>query len=354
MDESAKQLSRLIENFAAALAEYAVTRHAEIDPDLPERYGRGWRSSWVGDVKARLSYLAQAIAVRQPSLFLDNLRWTRTAFAAREVATEDLRNSLVALREVLEAELPESASRVALPYVVEALDHLEQASSRPPTHLDGSAPRAELLLRYLEAVLEGRREDAVRTVLEAAEKGASVRELYEQVLQPAQAEIGRMWHLGEISIADEHFATATAAMTMSRLRAHFPEPPPSNRRMIAAAVGGDLHEIGVRMVADFFEMEGWSVYCIGANVPVEDLVQTVRERRAHLLALSAGTSLHLRTVGEAIGAVRADPACDGVRILVGGAAFAAVPDAWKELGADGYAGSASQAVALAERLLSGR
>jgi len=344
MDENAKHLSRMIEGFSRALAEYTVTRHAEIDPDLSDRYGPGWRSHWVGDVQSRLSYLAQAVAVRKPELFVDAVLWSRTAFVAREVRPEDLETSLRALREVLGSELPKEAVGTALAYVDEALGGLGRAVEAPPTHLDPAAPHGELLLRYLEAILDGRRLDAVDSVLAAAASGVPVRTIYTDVLGPAQAEIGRMWHLGEIGIADEHYGTATTQMTMSRLRAHFPRVDRKNHRIVAVSVGGDLHEIGIRIVADFFEMAGWNAHYLGANVPTEEVIRTLQGRDVDLLAVSAGTSLHLRAMGELIDAVRSAPGCERVRILVGGAAFAAVPDAWRDLGADAYAASAAEAV----------
>ncbi|MDZ7776615.1 MAG: hypothetical protein U5L09_13885 [Bacteroidales bacterium] len=39
------------------------------------------------------------------------------------------------------------------------------------------------------------------------------------------------------------------------------------KSMVAATVGGELHEMGIRMVADFFEMEGWDTWYLGANAP---------------------------------------------------------------------------------------
>ncbi|HEY5309978.1 MAG TPA: cobalamin B12-binding domain-containing protein, partial [Casimicrobiaceae bacterium] len=52
-------------------------------------------------------------------------------------------------------------------------------------------------------------------------------------------------------------------------------------------VSGDLHELGARMVADFFEMEGWDSYYTGANTPTGGVVQAIVERRPDVLAISA-------------------------------------------------------------------
>ncbi|MHC4446253.1 MAG: cobalamin B12-binding domain-containing protein [Planctomycetota bacterium] len=120
--------------------------------------------------------------------------------------------------------------------------------------------------------------------------------------------------------------------------------------MIATAVSGDLHALGVRMVAEFFEMDGWDVMYLGANTPGPDIVRALSDHTADLLAVSATSFLNLRQVGELIDAVRSDPGLAGVRIIVGGAPFNLVPDLWDELGADASAASAPDAVETANRL----
>ena len=57
--------------------------------------------------------------------------------------------------------------------------------------------------------------------------------------------------------------------------------------MVAACAASELHEIGVRMAADFFEMEGWDTFYLGANTPAESVIRTLVERKADVLAVSA-------------------------------------------------------------------
>jgi methanogenic corrinoid protein MtbC1 len=208
-------------------------------------------------------------------------------------------------------------------------------------------------LEYLEAVLDGRREAAEKVILKAVDEGVAVGDVYEQVLQPAQIELGRMWHAGEITVADEHFASAITQAIMSTLRSRFPKRERKGKLVLAAAVGGELHEIGVRMVADFFEMDGWDVIYLGANTPSSDIVSVVGDRRANLLAISVSTLLHLHTAGKLIDQVRQDQKCAKTKVLVGGPPFKSVSDLWSELGADGCAASATEAVKLGNSLAIG-
>ena len=353
MNEIATQEGRIVESTAKAVANWSVARQAELDPGLEQRYGARWREEWVGHVASQMQFLAQAIAVRRPQLFADSVQWTRAAFNARGAHDSDLVNSLRCMCEVIKTELPQAAARTASEYAEKAIAQFEAArpSDTQPTAVEG--PQRRLTLQYLEAVLDGRREHAEKVIAEAVDAGLAVGDVYQYVLQPAQIELGRMWHAGEITVADEHFASAITQAIMSILRSRFPERERNGRLVVAAAVGGELHEIGVRMVADFFEMDGWDVIYLGANTPSVDIVSVAGERGADVLAVSVSTLLHLCTAGELIEQVRQDEKCAKTKVLVGGPPFESVTDLWSELGADGSAVSATDAVKLGNSLTIG-
>jgi methanogenic corrinoid protein MtbC1 len=355
MDQDARQHSVNLELVARPLAQWTVTRHAERDETLGERYGGGWREAWVGDVGMRLRYLTQSIAVRRPSLFSLAVAWTGDAFRARSIDRGDVQVSLECMREVMDSELPEPLRGVALAHADDALIDLARAGEASEQPLvTPSGPHQELSLRYLEAVLSGERRVAESIVLGAAEEGVTVPDLYAEVLQPALVSIGRLWHAGEISIADEHLATTTTDAIMSLLRISFPSPPKRGRSMVAAATAGELHVLGVRMVADFFEMDGWDATYLGANMPADGLVDLLGDRTAHVLAASVTSFLHVRALGDLVDAVRGAENLGDLVVLVGGTPCNAIPDLWEELGADGCAPSAAGAVALANQILDDR
>jgi methanogenic corrinoid protein MtbC1 len=350
MNETARQAGRIVESIATAVANWSVARHAELDPSLKKRYGATWREEWVGHVASQMRFLAQAIAVRRPKLFADSAQWTRAAFQARGVHDADLVASLRCMREVIKAELPEAVAGTTSEYIGEAIERVEAGPAGKSEPAIVTGPHRRTTLQYLEAVLGARREDAEKVILTAVDTGLAVGEVYEHVLQSAQIELGNMWHAGEITVAEEHSASAITQAIMSILRSRFPEREKNGKLVVAAAVGGELHEIGARMVADFFEMDGWDVIYLGANMPSTDIVSVTRDRRADLLAVSASTLLHVSAVAELIERVRRDEGCAKTRVLVGGLLFQSAPSLWSELGADGSAVSASEAVKLGNAL----
>jgi signal transduction histidine kinase/methanogenic corrinoid protein MtbC1 len=235
--------------------------------------------------------------------------------------------------------------------VDENADRLTESSSSVAPVISDEEPLGEMARRYMELLLAGDRHSASRMITEAVASGVGVRDIYLHVFQRTQHEIGRLWQMGRVSIAQEHFSTASTQMIMGQLYPYVFASERRGLRLVAASVGRELHELGIRMVSDFFEMEGWDTYYLGANMPASSIVAAVEERSPQLLALSATMSFHVDQAAQVIRAVRATDAGAGVKVLVGGHPFNHTPDLWQSVGADGHAMDASQAVLLAEQLV---
>lgn len=203
---------------------------------------------------------------------------------------------------------------------------------------------------YLNALRSGDRQTASLLVVDAVESGrVPLRDVYMDVFRASQQEVGRLWSTGEMSVAEEHFCTAATQLIMSQLYPHVFSARRRGRTLVATSVAGEMHELPIRMVADFFEMDGWDTYYLGANTPAEDVVQAVIDRKAHVLAISATMAHNVDPVRIMIDTVRAAHAQrPSPKIMVGGWPFSQDPELWRSVGADGCAESANQAVKLAE------
>ena len=114
-------------------------------------------------------------------------------------------------------------------------------------------------------------------------------------------------------------------------------------------MGNELHEIGMRMVADFFELDGWDTYYLGANTAPENILEALALNNADVLAVSVTMVAHLSLLENVIKAVRA--VNSAVKILTGGYPFNIDPNLWRKIGADGFARDAESAISVANRLL---
>jgi len=207
---------------------------------------------------------------------------------------------------------------------------------------------AAVLSEYLDGLASGNARRAMAAVETARRDGLDLRTLYLHVLQPALHEVGRRWETGAMSVAEEHLATAVTQTVMSRLAGElFLQAPTGGPTLVAGCVDDERHDVGLRMLCDLLELEGWSTVYLGPTVPTRDLVRMVAARRPDALALSVSLAPHLLAVRDAIAQVRGLEPPRPV-VMVGGRALASAPDLAARLGADLTASDAGEAVALLE------
>jgi len=345
-----QQVSDALHHQRAELAARLVEREFTQHPELGQRYGPLGREKSLQDAHYHLSFLAQALALDSQGLFTDYVAWAKVMLAQRRVLATDLAFHLGCLAEVLEENLPAESGPLAAGFVRAAVDAMPAMPENLPTFLHEGEPLSPLAHQYFEALHRGDRRLASRLVLDAVAGGTPVRDIYLHVFEPAQHEIGRLWQTNRISVAEEHYCTAATQLVMSQLYRQIFAVEKKSATVVATCVAGDIHELGVRMVADFFEMDGWNTFYLGASTPHTSVISTVIERRAAVLAISATIAYHVDAVRELIQAVRQQPACAGVKILTGGFPFTRNPDLWRQIGADGSAANAQAAVNEGNRL----
>ena len=203
---------------------------------------------------------------------------------------------------------------------------------------------------YLEAALAGDKDRALELVLEPLRRGdLRLHELYDEVLAPAASRVGDLWHSGEITVADEHFSTRLTQEAMARARA-FAENGRARRgaRIVLACPPTELHDLGMRMLEDVLEADGWEVHGLGARTPARDLVAYVRKVRPFAVALSCGTPLAIPGLIEAVELLREDD--PGVPVVLGGRAVDLYPAISDAAGANATFRTLGEALAGLARL----
>ncbi|WAS97416.1 cobalamin B12-binding domain-containing protein [Nannocystis punicea] len=202
---------------------------------------------------------------------------------------------------------------------------------------------------YLRAQLAGDRREAVRLVLEdGLGAGAQIDELQTHVIRAAQDEIGRLWQLNRVSIAQEHMATAISHISLAALFERATPKAALGKTVVLACVEGELHELPARMVADALELEGFDVRYLGANVPTDDLVAVIRDEQPDLIGLSVTMSFNVPALRAAVARVRE---VSDRPVFIGGHATRWSPGLARELDVAQAGDSAAELVATARRLV---
>jgi MerR family transcriptional regulator, light-induced transcriptional regulator len=350
MNDYHQQLSQMISDRRGELAEAIMDRMFTLHPAMLDRYGKQGHIKCLEDTNYHLMFLSEALAARSPDLFSDYVQWVKTLLAGLNVPADDLVVNLNIIQEVVRSEAPQETRDILEDFLERSTAEISVPPPPLESHISDDDAFSELAHRYLKALLQGERHRASGMILEAVQAGTSVKDIYLHVFQRSQYEIGRLWQLNRITVAHEHYCTAATQMIMSQLYSHIFSTAKKGRWLVATSVAGELHEIGVRMVADFFEMDGWDTLFLGANTPLRSIVQAVIEHNADVLGISATMSFHTSRVVALISAVRASAECRHVKIIVGGYPFNIAGNLWQQVGADGYGRDAEEAIRIANHL----
>ena len=191
-------------------------------------------------------------------------------------------------------------------------------------------------------------EAAAQTLVEVAQAaGTDLATIYFELFAPSMVTIGTLWEQNELSVAEEHLATAITERLIGQLSPGFTQSALQGTRgnAVLGCVEGERHALGLRMLSDLFRQQGWHVLYLGADVPRADWVRLAVRFNASLVAISAGAQRHAPALRALVQELRA--VLPQLTILVGGAAFRQEPDLWQQIGADLYHPHALTAVALA-------
>jgi methanogenic corrinoid protein MtbC1 len=347
----APDTAQSLEQHAGEICSAAAADLLEARPQIRERLGPRALDIWTEHLNQRVLELCAAVAAGQVNLFVSRVTWSQAAMAARKVEPGDLEESLTSLRKRIEPHLSGDALEAANECIDTAISTIGKSQQGSESSLlDAGQLTGRVARRYIQAVISGNAIPGMTIVLDAVDDGLSVRDAMINILLPAQREVGRLWHINEISVAEEHMVTMTTQRLMAVLASRAKHAPDRGHTAVAAAVAGNIHEIGIRAIAYLLEFEGWRTIYLGPDVPKSDLPAAIDCYEADIVLLSLALSSQLPAMQRTIEEIR-ERLGDSVKILVGGNGLKGAPDLWKELGADGYAETADAALVVADELI---
>ncbi|MBN2728664.1 MAG: cobalamin-dependent protein [Bacteroidales bacterium] len=335
---------------APLLAEKIVELQYKLQSKFWKPYGSKGRMISIRDAGYHIPFLAEAIELQDPAIFTNYVAWVKKLFRGLNFPDEVMIVTLQCTDEVIKAEFPKDIYDQIHPFIFAGIEQMNKEVANQQRYIDAIAPKDELARQYIAALLSANRKKASDLVLKAVDSGIPVKDIYMNVFQKSQYEIGRLWLENKISIAKEHYCSAATQQIMSQLYHYIFDTEKKGANMVAASVGSELHEIGIRMVADFFEMDGWDTYFMGANTPLPSIISAIKENDAKVLALSVAIPYHLSTLNDYIASVR-EELNGSVKILIGGYAINALGESRNKINADGYAADAESAIKLANSFI---
>ena len=120
---------------------------------------------------------------------------------SRNIPSEDIFVNFNVMFDVLKVELPGTMQAEVVPYLETAIRELGLTNDESP--VVSNHPLVGLADLYLKALLRYDRKAASELILTAVNNKVEIKEIYSQVFEPCQHEIGRLWQANQLSIAHE-------------------------------------------------------------------------------------------------------------------------------------------------------
>ena len=201
---------------------------------------------------------------------------------------------------------------------------------------------------YMSCLFQRDTRGAVALVKQFRERGISLDDIYIDILSESMKRVGELWHTAEITVDTEHYCTSVTQTAMSQLYDELFDGKRNNKTILCACPGMELHEMGARIISDVFANHGWDSIFLGAAVPGEYIIASVRENKPDLVTLSVSMPQHLMDCETAVRTIRKE--FPEVKIAVGGKAFESTEEIWKKWPVDIYSENARDLLAKANEI----
>lgn len=194
--------------------------------------------------------------------------------------------------------------------------------------MGGKIISEEMMNRYLAALVSGSRAQCAQVVLSLLDKGVSIKDIYVSLFTASLYRVGEMWQNNLISVAQEHLATSVTESLFSLIYPRLfdnANPSSPSLKAVVSCVANEFHQIGGKIVADILETHSVNSLFLGANTPINDLLDMLEREKPDILALSVAMTPNLPVLSEIVDKINAK-GLSRLDIIAGGRAFASIHD----------------------------
>jgi len=209
------------------------------------------------------------------------------------------------------------------------------------------------LLEKLRRAVKDYDEEASRSLTGLAlEQGVDPLTILDSAITPVLQSMGEAFEKGEVYLIELMAAARAVEASMSILQPILEKKgkePTYLGRCVIGTIEGDIHDIGKNIVASLLKAAGFKIFDLGKDVPIKEFIDIARKEKADIIGVSALLTTTMQRQRELICQLKDAGIRDKVSVMIGGAPS---NDAWaEEIGADGYAPDATEAVKLAKALV---
>jgi 5-methyltetrahydrofolate--homocysteine methyltransferase len=210
----------------------------------------------------------------------------------------------------------------------------------------------EKLEKLSNLVVEGDTDGVKSIIKDLLKSGSDPLKIVENGLTKGIRVVGERYGRGDLFLTELLLSAETMQDGMKILTPEIQKQKKELKRtgsMVIGTVAGDIHDLGKNIVIALFSANGFDVVDLGVDVPVQKFIDKVKELKPNILGLSALMTTTIPKQQEVINELKSLGIRDDIKVMIGGAATNKVFA--NEIGADGYAENAIDAVSIAKQLI---
>ena len=233
------------------------------------------------------------------------------------------------------------------------LAHRASADTEIRPASSGKTITADEVTQFAKLVVSHEEDSALASIQTWRDRGISIESIYLDLLAPTARHLGELWNDDLCNFTDVTVGLGRLQRVLRELSPALGrnvEHPAMGRRILLMPGPGEQHTFGLVMVGEFFRRAGWDVTG-GAWAVAADAPAMVAAEWFDVIGFSIGAEIHLQSLASTIAAVRHATCNHDIAVLVGGPMLSQRSDVLNQVGADGMTIDASDAPALAERMV---
>ena len=209
----------------------------------------------------------------------------------------------------------------------------------------------EILPEIARAVFDGDEPKTLELVQKAMADGVSAQDIVDQGLVKGLHQCGAGYEAGEKFIPEMLMSAEAMKSAMAVLKPHLSAgDTAASGKVVLATVEGDVHDIGLELVATMLGSAGFEVNFMGPDVETSRIIAAVKQDQPQLLGLSALLTNTMDVMPVILKKLEQEGLRNSLKVIIGGAPVS--QDFADLIGADGYAYDAAAAVPVAKKLVS--
>ncbi len=203
------------------------------------------------------------------------------------------------------------------------------------------------LERYLDVLLKGDRQQCRAVIEETLQTGMPVNTVYTDIIWPIMVEIEHLNRTDKITPASEHLAVRINRTIVDQLQNKLPRKSRKEKKIVICCSQTESRELGAQMMVDLFESDGWDVRFLGGGLTNDDILGFVNEYCPDILVVYGTNPKQAPAIRQLIDTIKGVNANPDMKIMLSGGLFNRAEGLWREMGADLYAATGTEAVQAA-------